>query len=74
MIDVTADSATVAWKSPLSDGGSPINTYVIERQDVKRGTWLNSGTVRVSGVIPTLYLCAFFSFSASLSWFSPLAL
>jgi len=46
--EVSADSVTLSWKTPNSDGGSAINTYVIEKQDVKRGTWLNAGTVRVS--------------------------
>lgn len=45
--EVTADTVTVTWKAPESDGGSPITGYVIERQDTKRGTWINAGTVKV---------------------------
>ena len=48
--EVTSCSATVTWKAPEDDGGSPVSTYVIERQDTKRGTWMNAGTVRVSSV------------------------
>lgn len=46
--EITAGSATITWKASEFDGGSSIDTYVIEKQDSKRTTWMNVGTVRVS--------------------------
>ncbi|KAK7507540.1 hypothetical protein BaRGS_00001475, partial [Batillaria attramentaria] len=43
--DVTADSATLAWKPPKSDGGSPLTGYVIERRDVRKTTWTKVASV-----------------------------
>ncbi|CAH1969101.1 unnamed protein product [Acanthoscelides obtectus] len=40
---VTKESARLAWKPPLDDGGSPILHYVIEKMDVSRGTWSDAG-------------------------------
>lgn len=39
MTDVTKDSVTLHWSPPKEDGGSPITSYVIEKQDKKRKTW-----------------------------------
>lgn len=39
MTDVTKDSVTLHWSPPKEDGGSPITSYVIEKQDTKRKTW-----------------------------------
>lgn len=44
--DVTSDSFVVSWKVPESNGGSEITSYVVERQDVKRGTWMSAGTTK----------------------------
>lgn len=46
--EVHADSVTLTWRASESDGGSPITAYIIERQDTKRGTWLNVSTINVS--------------------------
>lgn len=31
------------WKPPLNDGGAPIDTYVIEKQDTATGRWVQAG-------------------------------
>lgn len=43
---VTKDSVDVCWSAPLSNGGSEITSYIVERMDVKRGNWVSVGTVR----------------------------
>ena len=42
---LTANSATVTWKKPLNDGGSPITGYLIKRRDIKRPVWVKCGRV-----------------------------
>uniref|UniRef100_T1JH06 Titin n=1 Tax=Strigamia maritima TaxID=126957 RepID=T1JH06_STRMM len=37
--DIEDTSLTLHWKSPESDGGSPITNYVIEHHDKKSFTW-----------------------------------
>ena len=44
MTEVTKDSATLTWEAPASDGGSPVTSYVIEKRDVSKSTWLSAGT------------------------------
>lgn len=41
--NVTKESARLAWRIPVDDGGSPILHYVIEKMDVSRGTWSDAG-------------------------------
>jgi len=43
--DYWTDYITVMWDSPESDGGSPVTSYIVEKRDVSRPTWLKSGTV-----------------------------
>lgn len=34
VIEVTSDSSTIIWNLPESDGGVPIQNYVVEKRDV----------------------------------------
>ena len=43
--DVTKETCVVSWKPPLDNGGSPIERYVVEKQDVARGGWGPAGEV-----------------------------
>ena len=38
--DIFANSATITWETPESDGGSPITGYVIERATNNSGKWI----------------------------------
>lgn len=37
--DITPDTCTLSYKTPLDDGGSPITNYVVEKQDAS-GLWV----------------------------------
>ena len=43
--DYWTDYITVIWDRPDSDGGSPFTSYIIEKRDVSRPTWLKAGEV-----------------------------
>ncbi|GFO38541.1 titin, partial [Plakobranchus ocellatus] len=43
--DVTDSTVTLSWKPPSSDGGKPIEKYIIEHRDLRRSTWTKAGTV-----------------------------
>ena len=43
--DITADSASLSWKPPKSDGGSPLTGYIIEKRDVRKTTWTKVASV-----------------------------
>ena len=45
MSDVTKETCVLSWKPPLDNGGSQIERYVIEKQDVARGGWVPAGDV-----------------------------
>ena len=35
----------LAWKEPKDDGGLPIEHYIVEKMDTKKGTWTEVGKV-----------------------------
>jgi hypothetical protein len=41
--DVTKEACVLSWKPPLDNGGSPIERYIIEKQDLARGGWGPAG-------------------------------
>nr|XP_020638034.1 immunoglobulin-like and fibronectin type III domain-containing protein 1 [Pogona vitticeps] len=43
VVDSSTSGITIQWKPPKDDGGKPIKSYVIERQQVGRKTWLTLG-------------------------------
>jgi predicted RNA-binding protein with TRAM domain len=44
--DVRANKATVKWKKPEDDGGSPITGYVLEKRDLDSGLWVPCGEAK----------------------------
>ncbi|KAJ7331817.1 hypothetical protein JRQ81_013997, partial [Phrynocephalus forsythii] len=45
VVDCSTSGITIQWKPPKDDGGKPIKSYVIERQQVGRKTWLTLGEI-----------------------------
>lgn len=43
--DILESSATLSWQPPVSDGGTPVTSYIIEARDTTRTSWVKSGTV-----------------------------
>lgn len=48
VLDVGTTDATIRWRSPVSDGGSEVTHYFVEKRDMKRTSW-----TRVGSRIPT---------------------
>ena len=40
MTETFDGEVSLAWEEPLTDGGSKIIGYVVERRDIKRKTWV----------------------------------
>ncbi|KAG8131962.1 hypothetical protein E2320_009852 [Naja naja] len=53
VIDSSANGITIQWKPPRDDGGKPIQSYIIERQQVGRKTWVTLGKTSGSSTIFT---------------------
>ena len=56
--DIKADSVTLSWKQPKTDGGSKVTKYVIEKCDTKRKNWSPVGDVdskTLSFIVPKLF-------------------
>jgi titin len=43
--NITENSADLSWKTPDSDGGSPLTSYLVEVRPSTRTTWTKAGTV-----------------------------
>jgi len=39
---------TLTWECPEDDGGQPIGYYIVEYMDLKSGTWIKAGEIRIS--------------------------
>lgn len=46
--DISADSLTLQWKAPESDGGAPIESYIVERRDKSAKEWNTVGQVNAT--------------------------
>lgn len=44
-VDIHKEGCKLKWKKPKDDGGLPITSYVVEKQDVTTGKWLPAGFV-----------------------------
>ncbi|CAG2161698.1 unnamed protein product [Oppiella nova] len=42
--DVHAEGCKLKWKEPKDDGGVPIESYVVEKQDTQTGRWVPVGS------------------------------
>jgi titin len=43
LLQVTRDSVTIQWDSPLDDGGAKIKHYIIEKRETSRRMWVRCG-------------------------------
>lgn len=50
LVDSDHDHIKIMWKAPISNGGSPINGYNIERRDKVTGRWIQLNKNPVSGL------------------------
>ena len=39
------DFADVSWSPPQDDGGTPVTSYIVERKDVTRSSWIRVNEV-----------------------------
>ena len=47
------DSVTVAWSVPEDDGGVPVTSYLVERRDVNRTSWIKTNEVPANTLTST---------------------
>ncbi|KAH1171382.1 hypothetical protein KIL84_007000 [Mauremys mutica] len=43
VVDSSTTGITIRWKPPKDDGGTPVQNYIIEKQQVGRKTWVTLG-------------------------------
>ncbi|KFQ53629.1 Immunoglobulin-like and fibronectin type III domain-containing protein 1, partial [Nestor notabilis] len=43
IVESSANDITVQWKPPKDDGGKPVQSYIIERQQVGKNEWVTLG-------------------------------
>lgn len=54
--EVYKDYVVLTWEAPEDDGGAPILEYIVEKQDVKKSTFINAGTT--NGTTCELKVCS----------------
>lgn len=47
--DISANSLTLQWDPPESDGGAPVESYIVERRDKSAKDWNVVGEVPAEG-------------------------
>ncbi|XP_068515768.1 immunoglobulin-like and fibronectin type III domain-containing protein 1 isoform X18 [Anas acuta] len=40
IVESSANDITIQWKPPKDDGGKPVQSYIVERQEVGKGDWV----------------------------------
>ncbi|EOB05649.1 Immunoglobulin-like and fibronectin type III domain-containing protein 1, partial [Anas platyrhynchos] len=40
IVESSANDITIQWKPPKDDGGKPVQSYIVERQEVGKGDWM----------------------------------
>ncbi|XP_032058898.1 immunoglobulin-like and fibronectin type III domain-containing protein 1 [Aythya fuligula] len=40
ILESSANDITIQWKPPKDDGGKPVQSYIVERQEVGKGDWV----------------------------------
>ncbi|XP_061487873.1 immunoglobulin-like and fibronectin type III domain-containing protein 1 isoform X2 [Rhineura floridana] len=53
VMDSSRSGITIQWKPPKDDGGKPVQSYIIEKQQVGRTTWVTLGRTGGSSTIFT---------------------
>ncbi|KAM9149009.1 immunoglobulin-like and fibronectin type III domain-containing protein 1 [Pangshura tecta] len=54
VVDSSTTGITIRWKPPKDDGGTPVQNYIIEKQQVGRKTWVTLGeTSRNNSIFTT---------------------
>uniref|UniRef100_A0A8D0B9U3 Immunoglobulin-like and fibronectin type III domain-containing protein 1 n=1 Tax=Salvator merianae TaxID=96440 RepID=A0A8D0B9U3_SALMN len=53
VVDSSTSGITIRWKPPKDDGGKPVQSYIIERQQVGRKTWVTLGETSGSSTVFT---------------------
>ncbi|XP_035203143.1 immunoglobulin-like and fibronectin type III domain-containing protein 1 isoform X49 [Oxyura jamaicensis] len=43
IVESSANEITIQWKSPKDDGGKPVQSYIVERQEVGKSDWVALG-------------------------------
>ncbi len=59
--EIQKDYIVVSWDESEFDGGSPITGYIVEKQDVKRQSWIQVSQRKIK-------LEMFSDFASSLCW------
>ncbi|XP_053107032.1 immunoglobulin-like and fibronectin type III domain-containing protein 1 [Hemicordylus capensis] len=53
VVDCSTSGISIKWKPPKDDGGKPVQTYTIEKQQVGRKTWVTLGETKGDDTIFT---------------------